>query len=236
MSAPEANAMVPAPRYTIARTGSVLPSSSVTRVSSVHIARLIALRIAGRLMTTVAIGPSCCTRMSVMRPPRRGLALSPRVRNITTSAPWLRRALTRRPSAPSAPEFAILIGHGLGSRGQEGCRRQPQLLHERAGRIRRDHGHRRRALEAVRPRGPARRDGRAGGDLELPADSQSLQWLQPDADPADRDRSSLSIGQRRAPRAGFSDAVSGIAPRRLWVSRYRADRAHRTDRFFQLAG
>src|SRR5438445_575932 len=195
MSAPEANAMVPAPRYTIARTESVFPSSSVTRVSSVHIARLIALRIAGRLMTTVAIGPSCCTRMSVMRPPPRGL-VSPRVRNITTSIP-------RRASAGGAPAPLRYQGHAelpgeLPPRpsalrpGQEGRRRQPQLLHERAGRIRRDHGHRRRALEAGRPRGPARRDGRAGGDLELPADSQSLQRLQPDADPADRDRSGLT--------------------------------------------
>src|SRR5437867_1371941 len=63
MSAPDAKAWVPAPRNTIARTAS-LASSVVTRASSAHMARLIALRTSGRLKTTVARAPARCTRMS----------------------------------------------------------------------------------------------------------------------------------------------------------------------------
>src|SRR3989442_853467 len=64
MSAPDAKAWVPAPRYTIARTASFLASSVVTRARSSHMLRLIALRTWGRLKTTVAMAPSRCTRTS----------------------------------------------------------------------------------------------------------------------------------------------------------------------------
>src|SRR6185503_11081645 len=47
----------------MARTESSLDRRSVTAAISDHMARLIALRIFGRLNTTVAIGPSCSTRM-----------------------------------------------------------------------------------------------------------------------------------------------------------------------------
>src|SRR5439155_344288 len=50
----------------MARTESSFARPSVTRAISVHMARLIALRSFGRLITTVAIGPSCSTRMSVI--------------------------------------------------------------------------------------------------------------------------------------------------------------------------
>src|SRR5262249_18476834 len=64
MSAPDAKAWVPAPRYTTARTPSSLASSVVTRARSCHMRRLIALRTWGRLKTTVARAPSRRTRMS----------------------------------------------------------------------------------------------------------------------------------------------------------------------------
>src|SRR5437867_6983726 len=64
MSAPDAKAWVPAPRYTIARTTSSLARSVVTRARSSHMLRLIALRTPGRLKTTVAMAPSRCTRTS----------------------------------------------------------------------------------------------------------------------------------------------------------------------------
>src|SRR5262245_7648053 len=63
MSAPEANASLPAPRYTMARTESSLERLSVTAAISVHIARLIALRTSGRLKVTVAMALSCSTRI-----------------------------------------------------------------------------------------------------------------------------------------------------------------------------
>jgi len=47
----------------MARTESSLDRRSVTMAISDHMARLIALRIFGRLNTTVAMGPSCSTRM-----------------------------------------------------------------------------------------------------------------------------------------------------------------------------
>src|SRR5215470_4709064 len=58
----------------MARTESSLPRRSVTMAISVHMAKLMALRIFGRLNTTVAMGPSCSTRMwslmsvSLLRP------------------------------------------------------------------------------------------------------------------------------------------------------------------------
>src|SRR5262245_13541627 len=61
MSAPEANAWRPAPRYTMARTVASPASSLVRDAISPHMARLMALRIAGRLNTTVAMWSSRST-------------------------------------------------------------------------------------------------------------------------------------------------------------------------------
>src|SRR5712691_8070231 len=68
MSAPEAKASRPAPRYTTARTEWSLASDSVTFAISPHMARLTALRTLGRLKTTVAIPPSRSTRISSLIP------------------------------------------------------------------------------------------------------------------------------------------------------------------------
>src|SRR5438876_11779039 len=68
MSAPEAKASRPAPRYTTARTESSLASDSVTLAISPHMARLTALRTLGRLNTTVAMPPSRSTRISSLTP------------------------------------------------------------------------------------------------------------------------------------------------------------------------
>src|ERR1700675_4954571 len=53
----------------MARTSSSSPSARVTRAISVHIARLIALRMRGRLNTTVAMASSRSTRTSVTGAP-----------------------------------------------------------------------------------------------------------------------------------------------------------------------
>src|SRR6266481_10116864 len=52
----------------MARTASSLASPSVTSAISLHIARLTALRIFGRLNTTVAMPPSRSTRISSLMP------------------------------------------------------------------------------------------------------------------------------------------------------------------------
>ena len=60
-------------------------------------------------------------------------------------------------------------------------RQQHQLLHERAGHPAGRADLRRRHLRRRALRGDARRDGRAGADLQLPAAQQPLQRLQSDA-------------------------------------------------------
>src|ERR1700739_4101801 len=88
MSAPEAKASRPAPRYTTARTESSLASDSVTSAISPHMARLTALRILGRLNTTVAMPPSRSTRISSLtvglpfEVPSRGTQSSERTRKL----------------------------------------------------------------------------------------------------------------------------------------------------------
>src|SRR6266581_4896421 len=52
----------------MARTASSLASPSVTSAISLHMARLTALRILGRLKTTVAMPPSRSTRISSLMP------------------------------------------------------------------------------------------------------------------------------------------------------------------------
>ena len=62
-------------------------------------------------------------------------------------------------------------------------RAEHQLLHERADQAERRDDHRRRHFRARRLCRAGRRDGRALRHLQLPADQQSLQRLQSDADP-----------------------------------------------------
>src|SRR5687768_15786057 len=50
----------------MARTESSFTSPSVMRASSTHIAYVMAFRVRGRLKTTVAMAPSCWTRMSLL--------------------------------------------------------------------------------------------------------------------------------------------------------------------------
>src|ERR1700674_1111147 len=70
----------------MARTASSLDRRSVTVAISDHMARLIALRIFGRLNTTVAMGPSCSTRMwSLMSSLPWGLAGGPQSGSRATS-------------------------------------------------------------------------------------------------------------------------------------------------------
>jgi hypothetical protein len=64
-------------------------------------------------------------------------------------------------------------------------RQQRQLLHERAGRRRRRGGQHLRTFEGGQLCRSARRAPCAGDTVELPADAQSLQRLQPDANPRD---------------------------------------------------
>ena len=77
---------------------------------------------------------------------------------------------------------------GAARAGRSGPRLEPQLVHERPRRGRRRARHRRRPDRSRRPGRGAGRAGRAGRRLQLPADEQPLQRLQPDAAAHDRRR------------------------------------------------
>src|SRR6185437_14610092 len=79
------------------------------------------------------------------------------------------------------PRRGEQVRHGRAGRGV-----QPELVHERADRSRRDARHRGRHLRPGQAGRVPRRDGHPRPRLQLPPDEQPLQRLQPD--PAARDR------------------------------------------------
>src|SRR5258706_14196500 len=64
MSAPAANASLPAPRSTMQRSASSADSASITRARSCHIDTVRALSFPGLLRLTVAMASSRSTRMA----------------------------------------------------------------------------------------------------------------------------------------------------------------------------
>ena len=90
---------------------------------------------------------------------------------------------------------------------------QHQLVHERARRRGRHARDRRRHLGPRAVRRGARRDGRAGADLELPADQQPVQRVRPHPGPTGDHRTGTRRegrgARRRAPHHGPGPAGSG---------------------------
>src|SRR5712691_8597244 len=141
MSAPEAKASRPAPRYTTARTESSLARPSVTFAISPHMARLTALRILGRLNTTVAMPPSRSTRISsLIRSPLLGkndthgkVSLAEAWENFNEW--WRREDSNLRHGAYETPALPPELRRRLRARGRKlqayGTRVKPESAAER---------------------------------------------------------------------------------------------------------